>query len=338
MSKAGCLSLRTNRASDLLRSYRIAHARVQLIEPFEISLRENTPLTSISDPGALVEYLNQLNLKGDMVLDELKRVSSERDSFRQKLAEAEKSTKDAWDEVANLRRQEPKVPGPESNDAGEPDKSPLVETQGSISSSVQSPTMSTPRATPFSPESRPTEIQEANNRNEELFSYDSELPRLESELKTRQEEIVELKAEVKTLKGDLAVARESTESMAQSLEDATRELNGLRDGKERHETEVQEQRTSSEKVLRDLKSKLHTAEQDLEALRSEKDEETRTVTSELEARLQAANNAVVELQSERKHEAQTLTEYKQLQEESAKLSSEISTLLTPRNGTKHSTV
>ena len=93
-----------SRYHELLRSYRIAHARVQSIEPFETSLRENTPLTSISDPNALVEYLNQVNLKGDMVLDELKRVSSERDEYQRKVIEAERSAKEAWDEVANLKQ------------------------------------------------------------------------------------------------------------------------------------------------------------------------------------------------------------------------------------------
>ncbi|KAG9650647.1 hypothetical protein KCV04_g1244, partial [Aureobasidium melanogenum] len=41
-----------SRYTELLRSYRIAHARVTAIEPFEAALRENTPLTSIADPSA----------------------------------------------------------------------------------------------------------------------------------------------------------------------------------------------------------------------------------------------------------------------------------------------
>ena len=68
---------------ELLKAYRAAHARVQAIEPFEATLRENTPLTSIGDPSALAEYLTQINTKSGMVLDELKRVSSERDDFNQ---------------------------------------------------------------------------------------------------------------------------------------------------------------------------------------------------------------------------------------------------------------
>ena len=71
-----------SRYQELLRSYRIAHARAVSIEPFEKTLKENTPLVSISEPEALVEYLNQLNLRGDMVMDELKRVTSDRDLYK----------------------------------------------------------------------------------------------------------------------------------------------------------------------------------------------------------------------------------------------------------------
>lgn len=73
---------------ELLRSYRVAHARAVSIEPFEKTLKENTPLVSISEPGALVEYLNQLNLRGDMVMDELKRVTTDRDDYKKKFEEA----------------------------------------------------------------------------------------------------------------------------------------------------------------------------------------------------------------------------------------------------------
>jgi hypothetical protein len=88
-----------SRYQDLLKAYRTAHAKVSLIEPFEASLRENTPSTSIQDPRALVEYLNQINLKGDMVLDELKRVTSERDDFKKKFEQSEQTTSELKNEL-----------------------------------------------------------------------------------------------------------------------------------------------------------------------------------------------------------------------------------------------
>ena len=320
----------TNPAIDLLRSYRIAHARVQLIEPFENSLRENTPLTSISDAGALVEYLNQLNLKGDMVLDELKRVSSERDIFKQKLADAEKTTKDAWDEVAKLRQLKPEANVPHENISGEPGTSSLEEPQGSASPPSQSPANPKQPEPPSTLPLQPAENKDVGTESEELFSYDSELPRLESELKIREDEILELKTEVRTLKGDLAVARESTGSMAQSLEDATRELNVLRDGKDRHERDLEDQRNAFDSTIDSLKSSLHAAEQDLKALELRKDSELKVVTAEFEHRLQSTNLLVERLQAEGKDGADAVMELKQLREESAKLSSEISTLRSDR--------
>ncbi|GAP86679.1 putative viral a-type inclusion protein repeat protein [Rosellinia necatrix] len=72
---------------DLLRSYRIAHSR---IEPFERALREHTPLSSIKQPAAFVEYLTQLNQKNDMVMQEMKRVSAERDVLKKQNDEVDK--------------------------------------------------------------------------------------------------------------------------------------------------------------------------------------------------------------------------------------------------------
>ncbi|MCJ1389907.1 hypothetical protein MMC18_002764 [Xylographa bjoerkii] len=263
-----------SRYQELLRSYRIAHARVTAIEPFENTLRENTPLTSINDPGAFVEYLNQLNLKGDMVLDELKRVTAERATFKQKLDEAEKSTKEAWDEVAKVRSEkvvnangdhdhislasaEPLGPSDSTQET------PVPKTEEPAQPSVTSPISPAKSRTPslrgmslFSPRIKSAEISKPTTESEEFFSYDNELPRLESESKEQQDKISKLESEIIGLKGDLAVARESTQSMVQTLEESTRELNVLREQKDRYEAELAEQRSTSEEAKRKLESDL----------------------------------------------------------------------------------
>jgi chromosome segregation ATPase len=206
---------------DLLRSYRVAHARVMTIETFETSLRENTPLTSINEPSALIEYLNQLNTKGDMVMQELKRISGERDDYKAKFDSAEAAQGKAQDNSSALR---------EGNSAKSSDQT----------------------LNPISKE----------GDKEEFFSYDSELPRLESEVKARDEEIENLQQVVETLKGDLAVTRESTEGMAKSLEEATKELNILRDTEKTLETQA--------KLLEDTKHELGSK---LEAVQKETNNE-----------------------------------------------------------------
>lgn len=286
---------------ELLRSYRIAHARVTAIEPFENTLRENTPLTSINDPGAFVEYLNQLNLKGDMVLDELKRVSAERSTFKEKLEEAEKRTKEAWDEVVKLREAKPsngvnndreQVPShdtvleytdePQNATGNLAEAEPAAAVVKSPTSSIKSYTPSIPGLSLFSPKSKPVEVPQPGSETEEFFSYDSELPRLENELKESQNEISKLNRGMTSLKDDLAVARESTQNMVKSLEDATRDLNTLREQKDRGELDLDQQRLASENTITRLQSDLEAADGKLRQLEMQQTSEDGKTNAELE--------------------------------------------------------
>ncbi|KAJ5600857.1 Vesicle-mediated transport protein (Imh1) [Penicillium hetheringtonii] len=225
-----------SRYRELLKAYRVAHSRVLSIEPFEAALRENTPLTSIGEPKALTEYLNQMSLKSDMVVDELKRVTGEREDYKKKLEEAQKSAKEAWDEVTGLKREKETNTGKEAKK--EEKKTP----------------------------------EEDEETSEEFFSFDNEVPRLEGELKEREEEIESLKSEVEKLKTDLSVTRESTEGMVQNLETSTRELVELRDTKDKLNEEIKDLKTSKQKDVDELKEKLSSAETSLDKATTEADQ------------------------------------------------------------------
>ena len=317
------------------------------IEPFETSLQENTPLTSISDPGALVEYLNQVNLKGDMVLDELKRVSSERDTLKQKLEKAERSTKEAWNEVTNLRQENESCKNgdkaaEEKNGLDSAEKCPTISNENMdgepLGATVKSPTASIKSRTPsipslslFSPRAKASESPVIREGSEDLFSYDSELPRMESELGERQEKINGLESELKTLKGDLAVARESTQSMVQTLEDATRELNTLRENKDRSQTEVEEQRVSSAHLLDQIKAKLHETEANLENLQAEHGSCNSGRVSELEKQLEDANAKLDNLRSQVKRSNEDASQAEQLGLNLRNMESKVADLEAERN-------
>lgn len=247
-----------------------------------------------------------------MVLDELKRVSNERDSFKQKLEKAEQSTKEAWDEVSNLSKEnvfrrkgdrsgEDKS-GPDAdektlmNESVEGD--PLGATLKSPTASIESRTPSIPSLSLFSPRSKAAESPILREGSEDIFSYDSELPRMESELRERQEKINSLEHQLKTLKGDLAVARESTQSMVQTLEEATREVIALRESKDRSQKEVEEQRVSSLNLLDQVKAELHTTEEKLKKLQDKHDSCDTGRISELEMHLRDANAELENLQSQ----------------------------------------
>lgn len=255
------------RGVELLKAYRTAHSRVLSIEPFEAALRENTPLASISDPKALTEYLSQISLKGDMVMEELKRVTSEKDDYKKQLEEAQKSTKAAFDEVTNLKQNQ------EGSGTQKEGDTLTVDTSVNDTSNdpVKSPTPSTTSKVGsigalFSPKPKSPQPQA---ESEEFFSFDNELPRLESELKERQEEVATLKASAESLRRDLSVARESTEGMAQNLESATRELVELRDTNDKHNAEIEKLKVSKQEGIDALKEKLISAEAAVEKSNSE---------------------------------------------------------------------
>jgi len=84
---------------ELLRSYRVAHARVSNIDQFEAVLRENTPVATITDPSAFVDYITYLSVKSDMIMVELKKVSIDRDALKVKALEADKKTQALQEEI-----------------------------------------------------------------------------------------------------------------------------------------------------------------------------------------------------------------------------------------------
>jgi chromosome segregation ATPase len=291
-----------SRYQDLLKAYRTAHVRVSLIEPFEASLRENTPLTSIQDPRALVEYLNQINLKGDMVLDELKRVTSERDDFKKKFEHSEQVTSELKDELETLKNQQ-KDTGTTNGSGADRTPRPSLEVGAGVAAkddapesqqSLKSPTPSTSSRVPsfslFSPKSKAVKSPPAKDTAEDFFSYDTELPRLESELSERQSEVERLTKQVESLKGDLSVARESTESMVQSLEAATRELHSLRDGKDKFES----MQTSLQQTISELEAKVEKEEARIGTLQKRMDDLQKELDQKNSA-LENANNLMLEI-------------------------------------------
>ena len=243
-----------------------------------------------------------------MVLDELKRVSNDRDTYKQKLSEAEKSAKEAWDEVANLQSLKETKGQPEdggtqasgqqrSDDENEREDigggDPLAATAKSPPPSIKSPTISARGLSLFSTKAKAIESPTLRQGSEDLFSYDSEIPRLENEVQEREQKITCLENEIKNLKGDLAVTRESTQSMVQTLEEATRELNTLRDGKERSETEAKEQLATAGQLRADL----HTAQVKIEELRTDNKSCDTQRISELGKQLDEARSELERMQS-----------------------------------------
>ena len=248
-----------------------------------------------------------MNLKGDMVLDELKRVSTERDSYRQRLAEAEQKTKEAWDEIAGLRKLEPKtMPNNDARktsttDGKEPsdnlDGDPLGIAVQPGTPSIKSRKGSLASLSIFSPKSKPTGSPTLEEKPDDLFSFDHEIPRMEAEIQEKRARIDQLQDEVKNLRSDLAVTRESTQSMAECLETATRDLNVLREGKLNTESNLEELQSTSQKEIDRVKAALEGAEGELRDLKSFIGSRDDNSVDDLTSRLEEAKQQINTLQT-----------------------------------------
>lgn len=213
---------------DLLRNYRTAHALNASIEPFEATLREHTPLTSIADPSALVEFLNQRSVQSSMVMEELKRISvehgnalKERDELKVKLDAAEKKAKEAFDDAAGLRkeREEQKSLKDATNEhRNEPSNATSSNEFFSYDNEVSQADIEGQGQKPVTDE--PTdEVAELRANNDELSTENAslrqdldtarlDLASMESTVRERDADIIQLKEDLESNAHDRKVAQE----------------------------------------------------------------------------------------------------------------------------------
>lgn len=283
------------RYQELLRSYRIAHARAVSIEPFEKTLKENTPLVSISEPEALVEYLNQLNLRGDMVMEELKRVTSDRDLYKKKFEQADREASDAQAELESLKSSAKADESAESAQSFSDVPDQAVTAELKSPPDAKSPVSSV--LSIFSPKQKPESPTEGDKDvNEEFFSYDEEIPQLQSELKAKTAEIESLKSEVETLQKDLDAFKETNVGLSGTVQSLEQQLNGARDTGSKASSEQQEE-------LQQLQGKLDATTKSMEDLQkriTEQEKEGTEMASSKAAELEKSQVTIDKLRQELK--------------------------------------
>ncbi|KAI0190369.1 hypothetical protein EV127DRAFT_89890 [Xylaria flabelliformis] len=170
---------------EILRSYRIAHSQ---IKNFERAVQEHTPLSSIKDPSPLIEYINQFGSQNAMYVDELKRVSAEKDELKKKVASSETESATLKSQIAALEE--------------------TVKTSVKVNPPNESPADKAP---------------EKSDEQENMFSYDDELSKLQTELASKTEDYAKLELQVKTLQEELAASKEQAASAGQDAQEANDE-------------------------------------------------------------------------------------------------------------------
>lgn len=194
-----------------MRSYRIAHARAISIEEFEKMLREYTPISSVSDPDAFVEYMNQLKLKSDIVMGELKRVSSDRDDYKRRFEESISEEPLGFKEPAVL-------------------KLVLGTTDIKITEDTQITNFSSPISSSEMPSIQQTdsEARENSYSHEDLRQYNTDISDLHLIVNEKIPQIEDLRSKVSNLEEKLTLSENKCSDLSTSLEKANHDLNEAR--------------------------------------------------------------------------------------------------------------
>lgn len=209
---------------ELMKGYR---AKKQLIEPFEKALREHTSCTTIADPMAFVEYLNNTSLQAEMTREEYQRVAKEYEELKKEVKELqERHKKELREKDSEIKKQEGKVKELEEKSGKE------------ASGMVLEPLSGLPLVKTASPIPSPLPRPAAASMGEDIFSFEDEHGKLEELVKNHEEEIEKLKQQLEEAKLAQKAAEEAMQNNLESVENAQRVLEGLREAGSLKDKEV----------------------------------------------------------------------------------------------------
>lgn len=120
----------------LLKAYRLEKKKAELVKLFEQVLGEHTPVSSIAEPKALVEYLDGLDQRTKLMKEELERVSDAHSRLRkrniaaaQELEKAKEELKQKDEEIRSLKEASPQDPSEEAQQEAANTQSALKQSQ-----------------------------------------------------------------------------------------------------------------------------------------------------------------------------------------------------------------
>ncbi|TQS35720.1 hypothetical protein Golomagni_03850 [Golovinomyces magnicellulatus] len=254
---------------ELLRSYRVAHARAISIEVFEKQLKEYTPLSTISDPDAFVEYLNQLKLKSDIIIDEFKRVSAERDEYKKKYDESLINESNLDQELAALKSSTAVA------------RAELAEY---VSKTVSEATSPAELPANNSIDTNPQSVKdiEASDKNQQgTFSLDNEVPSLQTEIKEKTSQVEDLMSTVSELENKIIISERKNSDLNESLMKAICDLEEAKVNINKEEFN-QEKIDAQAEEIHILKNKLEATEIQVSILKTELESKQRECEEKLQ--------------------------------------------------------
>ena len=267
---------------ELVKGYKSVYAKKQLIEPFEKALRENTSCTTIADPAAFVEYLNMTSLQAEMTSMEYKRVAKEYEELKKEVKELqEKHKKELEEKDTEIQKQKEKVKELEEKGAkGGSDR--FLEPLSGLPAKSASPRPSPSPQPPASPAG-----------GEDIFSFEDEHGKLEKLVQKHEVEIDKLKSELNEARLAQKVAEEAMQNNLETVENAQRELEGLKETGSLKDKEIGELTTKNKTLIKEVEVQQKEVEERKEAIEKKEKE-----VEGLETQINLLKEKVQELETE----------------------------------------
>lgn len=258
----------------LLDAYKNEKARNEQVVKFEKILQENTPCSSIQEAEALVEYLNSLTLKNNMLTDELRKISKvNTDQQNAKVKELE-------DQIFELQT------SLEKKDAS------------NVAVKAAQPQNEDPKKTDAQIQELSSEVERLKEDNQKLEASildNSEIEQLKKEKEELAEKLKDLAVKTESLEGKSKDESRDLTKLSQEKAQLFRELTSLKaqfENLSKDHEELQKAESSlraqivgnegnindADRVITDLKVKVN----ECESLLEEKSSEILNLRSELE--------------------------------------------------------
>ncbi|KAK9475972.1 hypothetical protein V1514DRAFT_338305 [Lipomyces japonicus] len=305
---------------ELKNAYDILREKNRFVNQFENVLREHTPCSSVTEPEALVEYLQNLTLKQEMQMEEMKRVTKERDVVTKDIDIQKESVRNLQDKLResldknanadiaiNVLKEE--LAKAKSDASNATDFSDTLKTKlENVNSELE---LTKSELTSISSSSK--ELQELQAKNSkviaELEEFKTSSKVSSAELKSKIEEIELLKAKISELESEvtsktsnlnfttseLGSAKEILTNKETEVSDLQSKLEDIK--KQLHESECKIQPSNKEAFTKNLQSLYETAKQSKDEAQK-KLSEAKTTIFELNQKISSLNSALSAVREE----------------------------------------
>ena len=202
----------------LLEAFKTEKRKAELIVSFEKVLQENTPISSISDAGLLVEYLNGINEKATMLNEEMRKYAKENSSLNEKLKDVETRLKEALEKGKESESEgatKDSISSQESNDELEKLRNTISDLKEKLEKKQAEDKTVEEKGGENNKEEKTDDRQ--TKQAEEVDGYKKDIESYKKEIESVKDKLEKSESSSRNIKDELSAAIEKSNSLEKDL-------------------------------------------------------------------------------------------------------------------------